>query len=86
VNVDERSALTDSTLVYMRLRLGALTKVLGGIATMQELFVMSEPLTLLPKSLLDGRSKFVRGFQRSVVTDTGKRLKSNINEEFIEPV
>ncbi len=44
------------------------------------------PLTLLPKSLLNGRSKFVRGFERSVVTYTGKRLKSNINEEFIEPV
>ena len=53
---------------------------------MQELFVLSEPLTLLPKSLLNGRSKFVRGFQRSVVTDTGKRLKSNINEKLIEPV
>ena len=53
---------------------------------MQELFVLPEPLTLLRKSLLNRRSKFVRGFQRSVVTDTGKRQKSNINEEFIEPV
>ena len=53
---------------------------------MLELFVLSEPLTLLPKSLLNGRSKFVRGFQRSVVTDTGNRLKSNINEKLIESV